>query len=108
MLETGYKFTFDPKYQRLTQIEVFVDLNKLRAISHIHSVPDMLIGSSDTSAKGEVDYVGSQDFSIYQRLSLKDVNSLLGSTFQPSVNGKFAILRYPGIKFLFKYMLPDN
>ena len=44
MLETGYKFRFDEKFQRLDQIEIFVDLKRLKQLSQKYIIPDLLIG----------------------------------------------------------------
>ena len=45
VLETGYRFRFDPVFQRLNQIEVFIDLQRLREQSQRYTIPDVLLGS---------------------------------------------------------------
>lgn len=48
MLSTGFKFRFDPEFQRLDQIEIYVDREKLSLNKGEDNIPpDMLLGQED-------------------------------------------------------------
>jgi len=57
MLETGYKFCFDHKFQRLKELEVFVRINNTK-----YYLPDLILGPQ------QPDSVAS-DLSIYSEIT---------------------------------------
>jgi hypothetical protein len=87
VVESGFKFSFDNIYQRLEQIDIFINLEKLeRKRSQGESLPpDMLICGQ----------------SIQGPMNCQEVNKLMGPTVPPNIEGKKSILTYSGVKFVF-------
>jgi hypothetical protein len=100
-LDSGFKFRFDPQFQRLDQIEIFIDVRKIenKKSKGLGLPPDILLGGNGND---------EQACSIWSSLSYSDINSRLGGTGPASTRGDMAQLSYPGIKFLFKYELPHG
>jgi hypothetical protein len=57
MLETGYKFCFDHKFQRLKELEVFVRSNKTK-----YYLPDLILGPQQPDSV-------AADLSIYSEIT---------------------------------------
>lgn len=99
ILQTGYKFCFDPVYQRLESIEVYIDQDQKSKYMR----PDLLIGPQNEVIGGNAGVVISNEISVYQSVSFRDVQSLYGASLQPKIRDNKVLLAFPGINFLFEY-----